>query len=1030
MDMAALAGNLRPAARNRATLAAIVAIAGLLALAAWGTSQAHASGCENSWAAAKSGSWFTAENWSKKAVPTSGEEVCITISGTYTVTMNQTVEGLTVKALQVGGASGVQTLSIGSTCAAHASLTATNGLTVNATGAVTMTSGDHCNDNVTLVGAVTNAGTITTSYAEGATTGERKFQGSFTNTGTLAVNAKSFYEGESTSFSNKGTITVAEGFALTVLRKASVSNGAGGKISAAGNGTVAIEPGTSFLEGAGTTSGTLPVIVHGASLSYEPSGGESTIAMRGEAGVLSGTSSPKQSLLVQSTCAEHARATAAGGFTNGGTLTMTDGDSCNDNVTLVGAITNTGTITTSYAETATTGQRSFEGNLTNKGTITVDASSFYDGASASLANNGTISVAAGFALTASNKTSVSNGSGGKIAVTGNGAVVMETGTSFTEGAGTTSGTVPVYVHDAALTYEPSGGESTIAIRGESSSLSGNIAAKQTLVLQSTCAEHVTVSVASGFTNAGVISMTDGDHCNDNASIIVASGSITNSGKIITSYAEGATTGQRNLEGNLLNTGIIEAGVATSFDGSKGLLTNEGPIDIAEGVQFAVSNASSLTNAAGGTIAAGATGELAVAGGTFTEGAGTTTGKLPVVITNTALVYEGSGESTIGTRGEATTITGSLAAKQSLLVQSTCLSHARLTAAASFTNAGSITLTNFDHCNNNASLVVDEGATLINSGTLTASLTEPATTGARALFGNVTNTGTLAIDANAEIANTAFPATITNQGTIKIANATSLSVAANHTFDAEGGAIEATGTGVLSQASGTFNQGAGKALGTEPVVLNNTALHYTGTGAASIAVRGEGTTLSGTIGAGQALVIQSTCGSHARVSGSSFTSSGTVELTNADNCPNNVTLRLAGGTLTNKGTLDVQEPVGGTRALEGSLVNENTVALAAGATLKLTGSFTELGKHAIFKTTVAGASSFGSLTATGTATITRELLLVQVKPFIPTKGETFGILSSSGLSGTFTKVKGTKIKKAPVKKYVPMYSGTSVVLEAQ
>ena len=1028
--MAALAGFLRPAGSRRAVLALIVAIVGLTALAALGTSQAHASGCENSWATAKSGSWFTAENWTKKAVPTASEEVCITVSGAYTVTMNQTSEGVTVRALQIGGEPGVQTLSVASTCGAHAKLTTTSGLTITATGALTLTDGDHCNNNVTLVGSITNAGTLTTTYAETATSGERKFQGAFTNTGTLAVKANTQYEGESTSFSNKGTITLAEGFALTVSHKASVSNGSGGKIAATGNGTVAMEPGTSFVEGTGTSSGTLPVIVRDATLSYEASGGESTIAMRGESGTLSGASSPKQALLIQSTCGEHAKATASGGFTNGGALTMTDADHCNDNVTLVGSITNTGAIMTSYAEAATSGQRNFEGNLANKGTVTVDATSAYDGASASLTNNGTINVDAGFSLNVSDKASVTNGTGGEIAVTGSGNVFMEPGTSFTEGAGTTSGTVPVYVRDAALAYEASGGESTIAIRGEGSSLSGNIAAKQTLILQSTCGEHVKVSVASGFTNGGALSMTDGEHCDNNATLVVPTGSITNAGKLSTSYAEGATSGQRNLQGNILNTGTIEAGVATSFDGSKGLLTNEGAINIAEGVQLAVSNESSVTNGTGGTIAAGATGELSLAGGTFTEGAGVTTGKLPVVINNTALVYEGSGESTIGARGEGSSITGSLAAKQSLLVESSCGSHAKLTAPASLTNAGSITLTNFEHCSNNATLVIDEGATLTNAGTLTTSYTEPATSGQRNILGNLKNTGTLAINAGAEMVNTSVPVTITNEGAIKLANATSLTVGANHTVDNQSGIIEATGSGVLSQSSGTFDEGVAATSGIEPVVLNNAALHYTGTGASSIAVRGEGTTLTGNVGVGQTLVAQSTCGSHAKVTGASFTNSGTIELMNADTCANNVTLNLAGGTLANKGTFDVEGPIGGTRTLEGSLVSEATVALGAGVTLKVTGSFTELGKHAIFKTTIAGASSFGALAATGTATITRELLLVQVKPFVPTKGEIFGILSSSGLSGTFTKVKGNKIKKAPVKKYVPIYSGTGVTLEAQ
>jgi hypothetical protein len=364
------------------------------------------------------------------------------------------------------------------------------------------------------------------------------------------------------------------------------------------------------------------------------------------------------------------------------------------------------------------------------------------------------------------------------------------------------------------------------------------------------------------------------------------------------------------------------------------------------------------------------------------------------------------------------------------VQSTCGSHAKLTAAASFTNAGAITLTNFESCNNKASLVIDEGATLTNSGTLTTSITAPATSGQRTVLGNVRNTGTFAIDASTEMANTGVPVTLTNEGRLALANAVPLSVASNHTVNAASGAIEATGSGVLSQSSGTFDQGAGVSTGTQPVVLNNTALHYTGAGAGAIAVRGEGTTLSGTISAGQTLVAQSTCGSHAKVTGSSFANAGTVELTNGDGCGNNVTLNLAGGTLTNTGTVDVEEPAGGTRTLEGSLANDSTVAVGAGATLKVTGSFTELGKHAIVKTTIAGASSFGALSVTGTAAITRELLLVQVKPFVPAKGETFAILSSSGLTGIFTKVKGNKIKKAPVKKYVPIYSGTGVALEAQ
>ena len=46
--------------------------------------------CTDTWKAAVSGLWTTAANWSTGIVPTSSDNVCITLGGSYTVTIEGT----------------------------------------------------------------------------------------------------------------------------------------------------------------------------------------------------------------------------------------------------------------------------------------------------------------------------------------------------------------------------------------------------------------------------------------------------------------------------------------------------------------------------------------------------------------------------------------------------------------------------------------------------------------------------------------------------------------------------------------------------------------------------------------------------------------------------------------------------------------------------------------------------------------------------------------------------------------------------
>ncbi len=974
--------HLRALNRERWIVAAVVAALLTLGFSAFGPVSAHASGCTNSWTNTEGGSWFTGANWSKGAPPSSEEEACITANGTYAVTMTQTSGTVSVKALTIGGTSGTQTLVVGSSCSVNAILATTAGISNGAQGAITLTNGDGCGDAVTVTGPITNAGTITSEPANGGT---RTLQGSLTNTGTLAINANTAYNVSGTLLKNEGALDLAEAKQLTVSNKAALENGTGGSIVATGSADVLMSS-TTFTEGAGTTSGSKPVIVDDGTLAYTGKG-KSLIALHGSS-VLSGNVAFEQALSIESTCSENATTTAGASFKNGGTITLTNGDGCGDSATLIvssGTLTNSGKLVT---EPAAGGNRSLQGNLTNTGTLTIKVNTAYNGAGALLSNDGGINLSEATQLTVSNSGSLANGSGGKIAATGAADLLMDPGTSFSEGAGTTSGTKPVIVDDGTLTYTGAGA-SAIALHG-TNTLAGSLAAGQSLSIESTCSEHATATAAEGFTNAGTITLTNGDGCGNNATLIVTAGTLTNSGKLTTETPVG---GVRSLQGSIANTGTLAIKANTAYNGPSAALSNEGAVNLSEGIQLTVSNGGSVTNGTAGTILAPGGSDVFIdPGSAFVEGAGTTSGAKPVIVDDGTLTYTGTGASAIALHG-TNTLAGSLAAGQSLSIESTCGEHATATAAESFTNAGTITLTNGDGCGNNATLIVTAG-TLTNSGKL---VTEAPIGGARSLQGNLTNTTTGVLSIKASTAYNGAGALLANEGQLNVREGTQLTVSnGGSVTNSGGGNVFAPGTSALFLSGGTFTQGpGGKTSGTEPVIVDDGALKYTDTfedpASGPVALRGT-STLSGRLRSGNSVIIESTCGEHATVTAGSFESFGTITLTNAEGCGNNATLNLKGGTLTNGGTINVENPHGGVRAIEGNLVNKIILSVAAGATLQVTGTYTESSKGR-FKTFIASASEYGKLSVTGAATIAGSVDVKQVLPFRATLGQMYAILSS-------------------------------------
>ena len=1003
----------------RRVLTVVLAAAVSVALA-WLPSAAHAFGCTDSWSAKGSGSWFTASNWSEHRVPTSTDEVCIIENpgASYTVEMLGT-SSVTVKSLTIGASEHTQMLEVASSNSVNADLTTSSGIANGAHGAIVLTNSETSGNNVTIAGPITNAGTITSEPARG---GARNLQGALTNTGTLAINAPTSFNGSKAVLSNEGAIDVATGVALTGTVETTVANAGSGKIVATGSGLVQMEPGTTFNE-AGTTSGTKPVVVRDAALVYSGTG-ESLIEQLGEGSTLSGSIGSKQSLVLASDNGENVRTTASASFTNAGSITLTNTETSANNASLAitspAVLTNEGTITT---EKVNGGQRNLEGDIANasKGTIAINTPTNFNTTKATLSNEGAIDLATGVALTGTVETTVTNRAGGKIVATGSGLVQMEPGTTFNE-AGTTSGTKPVVVRDAALVYSGTG-ESLIEQLGEGSTLSGSIGSKQSLVLASDNGENVRTTASASFTNAGSITLTNTETSANNASLAITSPAVlTNEGTITTEKVNG---GQRNLEGDIANAskGTIAIDTPSTFSTAKAALLNEGAIDIAAGESLQVSNETSVTNAAG-SIVAGENGAMELEPGTkLTEGAGTTSGR--VALRDANLLYSGTGTSTIFQLGESSTLSGSIGPKQSLVLESNNGENVRTTAAASFTNEGSITLTNSETSGNNATLAISAGV-LTNDGTIT---TEKAIGGQRSLNGNITNAskGTLAI--NAPTLFNVSAAALINEGAIDIAAGVTLSASNSETISNEGGSITTTGNGALVETNGTFNEGLGKtttAKTSQPVILDDATLNYTNKGASKIALRGTAK-LTGAVNKGQTLDVQSDNGQNAEVTAGGFVNSGTIVLTNVETSGNNVRLELGGATLENKGKLEALYPDGGTRTIEGSLVNEKTLTLANGKgnPLQVDGKFTQTSKGTMTITIEGASTKFGRLSATEAVSIEGKLALKQ-KKFTAKAGETFGIISGSSRTGEFASIKGNAVKGGSLH-YIPHYTATGVNL---
>ena len=162
---------------------------------------------------------------------------------------------------------------------------------------------------------------------------------------------------------------------------------------------------------------------------------------------------------------------------------------------------------------------------------------------------------------------------------------MEPGTTFTEGAGTTTGTKPVIVGMARWTTTAPAA-SSIAIHCAAQASEWQPVRGPGAFDREHRQRERDRDRGGGFSEAGSITLTNGDSSGNSATL--ARSPAGRSPAAARSPSNRLTAARAHLRGNITNTGKLLINANTSYNGAKGLLINEGAIDIAEGKQLTVS----------------------------------------------------------------------------------------------------------------------------------------------------------------------------------------------------------------------------------------------------------------------------------------------------------------------------------------------------------------------------------------------------------------------------------------------------------
>ena len=331
-------------------------------------------------------------------------------------------------------------------------------------------------------------------------------------------------------------------------------------------------------------------------------------------------------------------------------------------------------------------------------------------------------------------------------------------------AGTYTVTLQGSVIVAQLSVGGNGGNPTLWVQG--SSAKGNAALR----------------VNGGGTNAGVIRLESTGGATT-ANLTLPSGTLTNQGTI---EINAGTGGQRQLSADLDNQGTFRINAAALLNKVGGVYTNQGELRVQAGQSLTITGSNQVLNQNNGTLVVD--GDLLLTSVTFNFNGGSIPNKAPQMLTSTLNIGAGAtGTASFKLRGRST-MTGNIAAGQTIWANGTTRTDAVLTWNSGLTNAGTIRLESSEAVA--ASNLVLPSGTLTNTGLI---LVGQGSGGGRSLITNLDNRGTFTVGTTTRLTQTA-DGIFNNRGAITLTPTDTLDVAVGTFTNRAGGTL--TGGGLL------------------------------------------------------------------------------------------------------------------------------------------------------------------------------------------------------------------------------------------
>ena len=484
--------------------------------------------------------------------------------------------------------------------------------------------------------------------------GTRSLSGDITNAGTVDIAADVAYGGSGMFANSQGSLTVEPGrtfdasgnnVGFMTLLGSTVQN----------NGTFHFSGGLGFWQEDGSVNGQ-PIKIEGCTLGLI--GGGPAVFEDVSTLSVTGTLQSNQSLIARAGNGYGPNSTLTIGapFTAYGMVQVTGAGPGASALSVQGGVLTMAPGSHLNVDAAGGGTRSLSGDITNQGTVDLEADTAYVGGTGLFTNNGTFAVASGRTFEAHGGAGLAfhNDAGGSIA--NQGVFYCEGGLGFTNDGGSTSGN-PVRVDGCELHVgglNPCSFEAVGDVR-----LTGWLQVGQKVSVHGG-AYHTSanLTVVAPFDSYGQIYLTDSS--TGGASLSVEGSplglTIGPGGSIVVDAGDG---GSRSIQGDITNFGTVVLGKLVENGGS-GKFANCGAFNILVGCGYRQTGSGTFANQAGGTISNA--GEFSFQGSSFWSSGGSTTGIPPEL--RTVFRSSGGGSSTYRFSGTSTFF-GSLGPSQTV-----------------------------------------------------------------------------------------------------------------------------------------------------------------------------------------------------------------------------------------------------------------------------------------------------------------------------------------------------------------------------